>query len=139
MIGGMRTGTDVMPQRLLESDPEADANYYGPQRKALELYEETRKKWKLDGFVYPALQIPTYDETAPGARRPGRTARPAGLTASGFPRSRCREGSMQTGFRSGLEISGVQWKDGDLMGYAYAYEQATHNRRLPKLVEGARK
>jgi aspartyl-tRNA(Asn)/glutamyl-tRNA(Gln) amidotransferase subunit A len=30
-------------------------------------------------------------------------------------------------------------KDGDLVGYAYAYEQATHNRQLPHLVEGRRK
>jgi Asp-tRNA(Asn)/Glu-tRNA(Gln) amidotransferase A subunit family amidase len=35
----------------------------------------------------------------------------------------------------GMEISGVRWKDVDLLGYAHSYEQATHNRRLPKLVE----
>jgi len=35
----------------------------------------------------------------------------------------------------GMEISGVRWKDRDLLDYAHAYEQATHNHRLPKLVE----
>ena len=27
------------------------------------------------------------------------------------------------------------WHDGDLLGYAYAYEQATHHRHPPVLVE----
>ena len=44
-------------------------------------------------------------------------------------------GFYANGLPFGLEISGVQWKDGDLLGYANAYEQATHNRKLPNLVE----
>jgi len=35
----------------------------------------------------------------------------------------------------GLEISTRPWRDGDLLGYAYAYEQATHHRHPPVLVE----
>jgi amidase len=139
MIGGARTGNDVMPQRLLESDPDAQANYYGPQRKALELYEEARQKWKLDGFVYPALQIPTYDETAPGASKAGPYSETGWVNRIGVPAVSVPGGFYANGLPFGLEISGVQWKDGDLLGYAYAYEQATHNRRLPKLVEGTRK
>ena len=139
MIGGTKTGTEVMPQRLLESDPEADVNYYDPQRKALALYEEARKRWKLDGFVYPALQIPTYDETVPGASKAGPYSETGWVNRIGVPAVSMPGGFYANGLPFGLEISGVQWKDGDLLGYAYAYEQATHNRRLPRLVEGARK
>jgi Asp-tRNA(Asn)/Glu-tRNA(Gln) amidotransferase A subunit family amidase len=39
------------------------------------------------------------------------------------------------GLPFGLEISGPRWSDGTLLGFAYAYEQATHNRRLPKLKQ----
>lgn len=136
MIGGSRTGDDVMPQRLVESDPEADANYWQPKRKALDLYEATRKRWKLDGFVYPALQIPTYDETAPGASKAGPYSETGWVNRIGVPAVSVPGGFYADGLPFGLEISGVQWRDGDLLGYAYAYEQATHNRRLPKLVEG---
>jgi aspartyl-tRNA(Asn)/glutamyl-tRNA(Gln) amidotransferase subunit A len=34
-----------------------------------------------------------------------------------------------------LEISTRRWHDGDLIGYGYAYEQATHLRHPPVLVE----
>lgn len=139
MTGGTKTGAEVTSQRLLESDPEAEANYYGPQRKALEQYEEARKRWKLDGFVYPALQIPTYDETVPGASKAGPYSETGWVNRIGVPAVSVPGGFYANGLPFGLEISGVRWKDGDLLGYAYAYEQATHNRRPPKLVESSRK
>ena len=39
------------------------------------------------------------------------------------------------GLPFGLEISARPWKDGDLLGWAYAYEQATQHRKPPVLVE----
>jgi Asp-tRNA(Asn)/Glu-tRNA(Gln) amidotransferase A subunit family amidase len=39
------------------------------------------------------------------------------------------------GLPFGLEISARKWRDGDLLGWAYAYEQATKHRRPPVLVE----
>jgi aspartyl-tRNA(Asn)/glutamyl-tRNA(Gln) amidotransferase subunit A len=139
MVGGSRTGDDVMPQKRLESDPDADANYWEPKRRALAIYEATRKKWRLDGFVYPALQIPTYDETVPGASKAGPYSETGWVNRLGVPAVSVPGGFYANGLPFGLEFSGVQWRDGDLLGYAYAYEQATHNRRLPKLVVGQEK
>jgi len=49
------------------------------------------------------------------------------------------EDSIAIGFSGGLpfglEISGRPWHDGNLLGYAYAYEQATHHRHPPVLIE----
>ena len=39
------------------------------------------------------------------------------------------------GLPFGLELSARPWHDGDLLGWAYAYEQATHHRHPPVLVE----
>jgi amidase len=39
------------------------------------------------------------------------------------------------GLPFGLEISARPWRDGELIGYAYSYEQATHHRHPPVLVE----
>ena len=141
MVGGARPGRDsgdAPAQRWLGDDAEADANYWGPQREALKIYEETMKKWRLDGFVYPALQIPTYDETLPGASKAGPYSETGWVNRIEVPAVSVPGGFYANGLPFGLEISGVRWKDGDLLGYAYAYEQATHNRRLPKLVEKSR-
>jgi Asp-tRNA(Asn)/Glu-tRNA(Gln) amidotransferase A subunit family amidase len=46
---------------------------------------------------------------------------PAGFYASGLP--------------FGLEFSSRPWTDGDLLGIAYAWEQATHPRKPPVLAE----
>jgi len=93
------------------------------------------KKWNLDGFVYPALQIPTYDETLPGASKAGPYSETGWVNRIGVPAVSVPGGFYANGLPFGLEISGVRWHDGDLLGYAFSYEQATHNRRLPKLVE----
>ncbi|MBS1820521.1 MAG: amidase [Acidobacteria bacterium] len=137
MVGGIRPGQDAgsaMKQREIETDPDREKNYYGPQREALAIYEETLKKWRLDGFVYPALQIPTYDETLPGASKAGPYSETGWVNRIGVPAVSVPGGFYANGLPFGLEISGRRWRDGDLIGYAYAYQQATHNRRLPKLV-----
>ena len=139
MLGGVRPGIDsgtAATQKKIESDPDAEKNYYAPQRAALAEYEATLKKWKLDGFVYPALQIPTYDETLPGASKAGPYTETGWINRIGVPAISLPGGFYANGLPFGLEISGVRWKDGDLLGYGYAYEQATHNRRMPHLVEG---
>ncbi len=141
MVGGVRPGKDTggaLAQRSVETDPEREANFYGPQKEALDIYEATRKRWRLDGFVYPALQIPTYDETLPGASTAGPYSETGWVNRIGVPAVSVPGGFYANGLPFGLEISGVRWKDGDLLGYAFAYEQSTHNRKLPKLVEGAR-
>jgi amidase len=132
MLGG------TTPQKLIETDPQSEANFWGPQRVSLAEYEATRKRWRLDGFVYPALQEPTYDETVPGASKWGPPTETAWVNRIGVPAVSVPGGFYANGLPFGLEISGVKWKDGDLLGYAYAYEQATHNRKLPKLVEGTK-
>jgi amidase len=140
MIGGARPGKESgeIAQKQIQTDPEREANYYGPQSVALEEYEATRARWHLDGFVYPALQIPTYDETVPGASKAGPYSETGWVNRIGVPAVSVPGGFYANGLPFGVEISGVRWRDGDLLGYAYAYEQATHNRRQPKLVSGAK-
>jgi amidase len=44
-------------------------------------------------------------------------------------------GFYDSGLPFGMEFSGKPFRDGDLLGYAYAWEQATHHRHPPVLVE----
>ena len=120
---------------MLEDDPKAEETFWGPQKKALEEYEATMKRLNLDGFVYPAVQETNIDETALGARQDGPHSATGWVNRIGVPAVVVQGGFYPDGLPFGLEISGARWKDGELLGFAYSYEQATHNRRLPKLKE----
>lgn len=126
-----------LPQAILESDPQAEANVLGPRRQALALYNEALDRFHLDGYVYPAIQMPPPDETMPqdGGVSGGPHSATAWVNMLGVPAVVVPGGFYPDGLPFGLEISARRWKDGDLLGWAYAYEQATHHRRPPVLVE----
>jgi Asp-tRNA(Asn)/Glu-tRNA(Gln) amidotransferase A subunit family amidase len=122
--------------RSLASDPMANANFWQPQRQAVAAYDEALDRFKLDGFVYPALQMPPNDELLPlveGRRSNGPHSQTAWVNPIGVPAVSIPAGFYATGLPFGLELSTKRWKDGDLIGWAFAYEQATKYRRPPTL------
>lgn len=121
----------------LETDPQAEANFYGPRKQALEIYDETLDRMHLDGYVYPAAQMPPPDETMPqyGRISGGPHSDTGYVNMLGVPAVVVPGGFYPSGLPFGLEISTKRWRDGDLIGWAYAYEQATHHRKPPVLVE----
>jgi Asp-tRNA(Asn)/Glu-tRNA(Gln) amidotransferase A subunit family amidase len=142
--GAMIDGTyDEAPNRAkvvqttLESDPNAKAFYFEPREKTLAIYDETLDRLKLDGFVYPAASMPPPDETMPqyGRISGGPHSDTAWVNMIGVPAIVVPGGFYPSGLPFGLEISTRRWHDGDLIGYGYAYEQATHLRQPPILVE----
>lgn len=127
----------AIAQVLVEKDPHADANLTIPRQKALDAYNEALDKFHLDGFVYPAAQMPPPDETMPqdGAISSGPHSDTGWVNVLGVPAVVVPGGFYADGLPFGLELSARPWRDGDLIGWAYAYEQATHHRRPPVLVE----
>jgi Asp-tRNA(Asn)/Glu-tRNA(Gln) amidotransferase A subunit family amidase len=123
----------LAPLRVLETDSIAETNFFGPQRRALAAYHETLDRDRLDGFVYPALQMPSNDETLPGRRSQGPHTQTGWVNTIGVPAVVVPGGFYADGLPFGIEFSGRQWKDGDLLGFAYAYEQATRYRKPPVL------
>jgi amidase len=124
-------------QALLESDPEAATNYFTPRQKTLDLYMQALDRFHLDGMVYPAAQMPPPDETMEqdGKISGGPHSDTYWNNMIGVPAVVVPGGFYPGGLPFGLEISARPWKDGDLLGWAYAYEQATHHRHPPVLVE----
>ena len=124
-------------QVQLETDPNAQANYFAPQQKALATYNEALDRLHLDGLVYPAANMPPPDETMPqdGRISGGPHSNTGWVNNIGVPAIVVPGGFYPDGLPFGLEISARQWKDGDLLGWAYAYEQATHLRHPPVLVD----
>ena len=141
IIGGVdeTTRKDRPPliQSVFESDPQAEANFLGPRRRALDAYNEVLDRLHLDGFVYPATQMPPPDETMPqdGKISEGPHSDTGWVNMIGVPAVVVPGGFYPDGLPFGLELSARPWKDGDLLSWAYAYEQATRHRRRPVLVE----
>ncbi len=127
----------VWVQTALETDPDADGQYFEPQRAALAEYNATLERLHLDGFVYPTAQMPPPDETMPqdGQLSDGPDSNTGWVNWIGVPAVAVPAGFYPNGLPFGLELSGRQWRDGDLLSWAYAYEQATHSRRPPTLID----
>jgi Asp-tRNA(Asn)/Glu-tRNA(Gln) amidotransferase A subunit family amidase len=127
----------VLIQAVFESDPKAQANVLGPRQKALDEYNATLDRLHLDGYVYPATQMPPPDETMEqdGKISGGPHSATGWVNMIGIPAIVVPGGFYPNGLPFGLEISARPWKDGDLIGFAYAYEQVTHHRKPPVLVE----
>lgn len=142
VVGIFEDVKDPLPQRIMESDPEAEKLFWSPQKAALAAYEEPLDRLQLDGYVYPAIQMPPNDETIPqpdGLPSSGPHSWTGWVNPIGVPAVVVPGGFYPTGLPFGLEISARPWKDGDLLGWAFAYEQETKHRRAPVLVDEKKK
>jgi amidase len=140
IIGGEKTGASNVPnvqQAKLEDDPAAEANLLGPRHQVMDLYNRELDRLHLDGFVYPAIQMPPVDETMPqdGKLTEGPHSDTAWVNMLGVPAISFPGGFYPNGLPFGIEISTRKWHDGDMIGWAYDYELRTHHRRPPVLVE----
>ena len=131
-LGGVR-----IDQRVLAQDPDAERTYQAPRRAMLAAYLETMNRLRLDGYVYPAIQMPPPDETMPqdGRVSEGPHSATSWVNMMGVPAVVVPAGFYASGLPFGLEFSARPWTDGDLISIAYAWEQATHLRKPPTLVE----
>jgi Asp-tRNA(Asn)/Glu-tRNA(Gln) amidotransferase A subunit family amidase len=120
-----------------EDNPQAEADVLVPRQRALDVYDATLDRLHLDGYVYPAIQMPPVDETMPqdDTISSGPHSDTGWVNMVGVPAVVVPGGWYSNGLPFGLEISARKWKDGDLLGWAYAFEQATHFRKPPVLVD----
>jgi amidase len=135
--GNKRYGNIVIAQTDVETSPDSKANYFDPRQRTLEAYLEPLERLHLDGYVYPAIQMPPVDETMAqdGRLSEGPHSATSWVNMLGVPAVVVVGGYYPGGLPFGLEFSGRPWKDGDLLGIAYGWEQATHHRHPPVLVE----
>jgi len=124
-------------QRSITNDELFQQDWVQPRNRAIAAYNEALDRLHLDGFVYPAAQMPPPDETMPqdGRLSSGPHSDTSWVNMLGVPAIVVPGGFYPSGLPFGLEISARPWHDGDLLGFAFAYEQATHHRHPPVLVE----
>ncbi len=131
-LGGVR-----IDQRRLDADPNANRNYHAPRKATLTAYIEPLDRLKLDGYVYPAIQMPPPDETMAqdGRLSEGPHSATSWVNMIGVPAVVVPAGFYASGLPFGLEFSARPWQDADLLSIAFAWEQARHLRKPPTLVE----
>jgi Asp-tRNA(Asn)/Glu-tRNA(Gln) amidotransferase A subunit family amidase len=132
LMGGVR-----IEQRRLDTDADAERMYHAPKRAMLAAYLEPLDRLRLDGYVYPAIQMPPPDETMPqdGGLSGGPHSNTSWVNMIGVPAVVVPAGFYASGLPFGLEFSARPWTDGDLLAIAAAWEQATPRRTAPQLVE----
>jgi len=97
-------------------------------------YAAVLRAHRLDGLVYPALQVPPTDESEPlpaGFPSDGPYSATSWVNLVGAPAVVVPAGQYADGMPFGIEIAGPRWADATVLGFAYAYEQATRHRRAP--------
>ena len=140
IIGGEQAGmsnTVGIRQATLADTAVAEASFLSAKRQVMALYMAELDRLHLDGFVYPAAQMPPPDETMPqdGQISGGPHSATGWVNMLGVPAISIPAGFYADGLPFGIEISARPWHDGDLISYAFDYEQHTHHRRPPVLVE----
>ncbi len=126
-----------LDQRVLATDADAERNFLAPRRAMLAEYVATLDRLKLDGFVYPAIQMPPVDESMPqdGRVSEGPHSATSWVNMIGVPAIVVSAGYYASGLPFGLEFSSRPWGDHALIGVAAAWERATPQRKAPTLVE----
>lgn len=126
-----------LSQRVLTGDPEAARLYTGPRQAVLDAYARTLDALRLDGFVYPAIQMPPPDESMPqdGALSSGPHSATSWVNMIGVPAIVVPAGVYASGLPFGLEFSARPWHDGALLRLAAAFARTGRWRQPPVLVE----
>ena len=126
-----------LEQRRLDADPDAERLYHAPRRAVLAAYVAALDRFRLDGLVYPAIQMPPPDESMPqdGGLSGGPHSATSWVNMIGVPAIVVPAGAYASGLPFGLEFSARPWQDAALLGIAAAWERATPARTAPVLVE----
>jgi amidase len=89
-------------------------------------------KYRLDALVAPTGSPAWPTDLVNGDHFLGASASPAAI--AGYPSITVPAGFVQD-LPVGISFFGAPWTEAKLIGFAYAYEQATKHRRPPKFVE----
>jgi Asp-tRNA(Asn)/Glu-tRNA(Gln) amidotransferase A subunit family amidase len=119
-------------EKSTPNGPESAACIADEARRAdlRQLVLKTMAALTLDAFVYPTWSNPPRligDLNTPGGDNSQIFAPTTGFPAINVPMGYTRGGTLPIG----ITFFGRPWTEAALIGFAYAYEQATHHRRPP--------
>lgn len=123
----------VLAQSLLDPAIPPDLGEFLAAREAyLRVVNQVLADHQLDGLVFPQSEAPL-----PGifAKEEYPATTVSEINIAGLPGVTVPAGQYANGAPFALIFVGRMWSEADLLGLAYDYEQATHHRIVPELVE----
>jgi Asp-tRNA(Asn)/Glu-tRNA(Gln) amidotransferase A subunit family amidase len=122
---------DVVGARPVEEDPATIRGARDEQRYR-DVFTKDMDISRIDAVIFPSwTQLPQINGALLGEVDCCLTFVASSLQ---WPELSVPSGYLGEGLPQGLEILGRAWDEAKIMGYAYAYEQATHYRRPPPTV-----
>jgi len=122
----------VPPETLKDPTSPPDLTEFVEVREQyLSLWEEVMEAHDLDALVFP------HDHNGTPTRLEGGHSVVAvpEINIGGTPGVVVPAGQYENGMPFSLIFLGPQWSEGQLLAYAYDYEQATHHRIVPELAD----
>ncbi len=112
------------------SKPPRLTDFVAAREAYLEIFNGVMDSKNLDALILPQMR----SELAPiFGTEPILETTVCEINIAGLPGVTVPAGYYASGSPFCLIVVGLQWSEADLLAYAYAYEQATHHRRAPKL------
>ncbi len=112
------------------SRPPDLSEFIAAKEAYLGLFDEVFERRQLDALVFPQMreELPSLHDT-----KVIQETTVSEINIAGLPGVIVPAGYYQSGAPFCLIVVGRMWSEGDLLSYAYAYEQATTHRRPPIL------
>lgn len=118
-------------------DPDYRAHRAAATALARRSIDDVLEAKKLDAIVTPtALPAPPADHQAGDGDAGPFADTTIGSAAAGYPQISVPAGYTAKGLPLGVTFLGTKASDAALLGYAYAFEQATQVRRAPRYLPG---
>ncbi|MFD0890469.1 amidase family protein, partial [Streptosporangium algeriense] len=127
-------------QELFEMADRTDGDLTGPAYRehrgvltvqARKAIDDVLARHRLDAIVTPS-DLPALPLDHKGENGRAFTSSTRNSAMSGYPHVTVPAGYTRSGLPLGLSFLGTRFTDARLLGYAHAFEQATHARRAPR-------
>lgn len=112
----------------------AVAKFVAGREHFRDLFVNLMSEQKLDALLYPANQARPHTHEGGLERYGGEPGTCEESAMTGLPQVTVPAGFIGGRYPFGISFLGRLWSDRDLLGLAYAYEQATHHRRPPNSI-----
>ena len=111
----------------------ATAAFYAARGRFRDLFVHVMEQQQLDALLYPANQARPATHEGGLERYGGEPGTCEESAMTGLPQVTVPAGFLGGRYPFGVSFLGRPWADRRMLGLAYAYEQATHHRRPPRL------
>ena len=133
ILGGHAVTMPILRKSLEDPTAVPDLSEFLAVRQAyLRAFNAVMDQHRLDALVFPQsfTELPGLFDTA---TYPATTV--SEINIAGLPGVTVPAGRYQNGSPFSLIFVGRMWSEAQLLGLAFAYEQSTHHRIVPRLVE----